>query len=119
MKRLSLALAVLGLMCGLATAQNNVSPRSDIEDQRATSDRDTQRGAVKATDVDEAQTQRAADREIEDRDLTAGKGTGVATGFVAAGIGLALLGLFVRRRNRRHGHYHDEDRHGGRLPPRV
>ncbi len=45
-------------------------------------------------------------------------GTGVATGFVAAGVGLALLGLFVRRRNRRHPDdpdYDDDDRRTG--PP--
>ena len=40
------------------------------------------------------------------------RGTGVATGFVAAGIGLALLGLFVRRRHHHgYGDYDAEDRH--------
>lgn len=43
------------------------------------------------------------------------RGTGVATGFVAAGIGLAILGLFVRRRSRRDiDEYDDEDDSGGR-----
>lgn len=38
------------------------------------------------------------------------RGTGVATGFVAAGLGLAILGLFVRRKGR---HDDDEDDYGG------
>lgn len=41
------------------------------------------------------------------------RGTGVATGFVAAGIGLAVLGLFVRKRTHRYP-YDDSDDEGGR-----
>lgn len=47
----------------------------------------------------------------------AARGTGVATGFVAAGIGLAILGLFVRRRSRRdYDEYDDEDEGGSGRP---
>lgn len=42
----------------------------------------------------------------------AARGTGVATGFVAAGIGLAILGLFVRRRSRHDYDEYDDDDEG-------
>lgn len=67
------------------------------------------RGTVNRSDIDRAN----ADRDVARGDRGA-RGTGVATGFVAAGIGLALLGLFVRRRNRRYDRYDDySDRPGG------
>lgn len=42
------------------------------------------------------------------------RGTSVATGFVAAGVGLAILGLFVRKRGRHE--FRDEDPRRGPGP---
>jgi hypothetical protein len=136
MKRLSLALAVLAMTTGLALAQDNNTPQSGSSSDRSMST-DRNRTDLGAPRGDKAGTDQryntgatgsevGRDRDTvtttdidNDRDMNADrKGTGVATGFVAAGIGLALLGLFVRRRNRRYGHYDDDDTTRG-APPRV
>ena len=127
MKALTLALAALAFAAGSATAQSDQrsapnensqpsgsvqgaqspgSTRSDRMDKTGThqtydtgatgSQVGKDPGAVPAAKDTARTDDYASDVPREDR------GTGVATGFIAAGLGLAILGLFVRRRSRRH-----------------
>jgi hypothetical protein len=107
LKKAGVLTAALALTASLAAAQTETS-QSGASDpgQSQQSGRhgyDTRPADQKVrkdqpAPVKGADQKAAADTARYDR---AARGTGVATGFVAAGIGLAILGLFVRRRSRR------------------
>jgi hypothetical protein len=139
----AIAAAALVLTAGLAVAESDQTMQQD-QTQRPTISGQTDRTELAAPRESSPQVAPPAgnepattkgdaydaDRTVIDRSDAYGanaerrtRGTGVATGFIAAGIGLALLGLFVRRRNR-HDHRFDRrdeddiDRPGG-IGPRL
>jgi len=111
MRSILTMLAALALGAGLTLAQNGTTgpqqeSRADqgqTQTRRADQTYNTRReGQNVGKDTSHPYTSGQQARTITPRRDRGGAGTGVATGFVAAGVGLALLGLFVRRRNRRH-----------------
>lgn len=130
--------AALALGAGLTLAQNGATgprqqSRSDQGQSQTEQGKPTQKAQTYNTgsegrgvgkDTSHPYTSGQQARTVTPQRERRGAGTGVATGFVAAGVGLALLGLFVRRRNRRHPddpRYHDDadDDIGPTSGPRV
>lgn len=128
MKTLSLAIAALALSAGMAAAQGSPTSsgeRPETSGSRTTTDLGADRTDKSGTEqgyntgragedvgaqrsINQAETMRTdgSDTAYTDRRATGGRRSGVATGFIAAGFGLALLGLFARRRAR-----HPDDRY--------
>jgi hypothetical protein len=107
MMKVSLALAAIALTAGLASAEQP-TPQSD-----PTFGLPTQTTVGKDLSKDHPATIKdygtAAGAAAAGRERRAERGTGVATGFVAAGLGLAVLGLFVRKRSHHDPHDHSDD----------
>lgn len=116
MKAVMTALASLAMAAGLAAAQGQSQQgqaqpgtRTDYGTsrlQKRGSDQTYNTGStgqnVGKDNQPQTYTNGQAAQPIPQRRRRAAPGTGVASGFVAAGVGLALLGLFVRKRTRNH-----------------
>lgn len=122
MRRLTLAAAALALTAGLAAAQTESADRMDKQGSNQTYNSGPLESGVggdraHATREQNRDASRAGAYDAPGRDSD--KGKGVATGFIAAGLGLALLGLFVRRRRTHSGRYDDADIHRPGGGPRL